>query len=142
MFLRKNEVVLRSLHTSRLEIFATKVDGSYSLTVGLETFIWGLVGVLFLGEGSWYCLLVIIIIILLFVVYLNNSNLNNWFMIDNVILIVAFNLLYFWKGFLVGVCTMQEQVHFFCLSCLDMVRFLLKGIFGQKSVNFCCAFVI
>ena len=39
LFLRKNEVVLGSLHTSRLEIFVTKVDGSYPLTVGLETFV-------------------------------------------------------------------------------------------------------
>ena len=40
-----------------MQVFAAKVDGSYSLTAAVGTSVWGVIGVLFfLGPGGWYCL--------------------------------------------------------------------------------------
>ena len=53
--------------TSGVEVFATTVGSSYSLTVAMGTSIWGVVGVLFFSWGERVVLVFFLLLLLLFV---------------------------------------------------------------------------
>ena len=127
--------------TSRVEIFVTTVNGSYSLTFVVGISVQVVVGVLFLGEEGWHCLFSLILFyyrylwcILTMIILITDSGKCYcyccfWFII---FLKVPFG----WDSLPVGASPL------FLAACLDIVRFLLKGIFRTNVSWFLLRFCV